>query len=144
MTDHLEEVHTDEHDPKYAMPYTPAIKVHGGRTVYLACVTAAPVYHSHPHVPEEFDAIPLDPGDQARAAVANMLKVLEATGGGPEHLVEVTRYIVDIQVNQDGVNRAFTEVLGAHRPASTTVEVTALATDPRLVVELKAVAVVPE
>ncbi len=35
------------------------------------------------------------------------------------------------------------EAFGAHRPASTTVEVVRLATDPRLVLELKAVAVLP-
>jgi hypothetical protein len=33
--------------------------------------------------------------------------------------------------------------MGDHRPASTTVEVTRLATDPRLVLELRAVAVAP-
>ena len=38
------------------------------------------------------------------------------------------------------MGRAF----GAHRPVSTTVEVARLATDPRLVIELAAVAVVPD
>jgi hypothetical protein len=36
------------------------------------------------------------------------------------------------------------EHLGDHRAASTTVEVVRLATDPRLVLELQAIAVVPE
>jgi hypothetical protein len=31
------------------MPYAPAIKVRGGTTVYLAGVTAAPIYHHHPN-----------------------------------------------------------------------------------------------
>ena len=34
-------------------PYTPAVAVRGGRTVYFAGVTAAAVYHHHPHRPEE-------------------------------------------------------------------------------------------
>jgi hypothetical protein len=40
--------------PDMWMPYAPAIKVKGGTTVYLAGVTAAPVYHHHPHRPEGF------------------------------------------------------------------------------------------
>lgn len=36
------------------MPYMPAIKVTGGSTIYVSGVTAAPVYHSHPHDPAEF------------------------------------------------------------------------------------------
>ena len=43
--------------PDLWMPYAPAIKVTGGTTVYFAGVTAAPVYHHHPHRPEEFDII---------------------------------------------------------------------------------------
>jgi hypothetical protein len=35
------------------MPYAPAIKVTGGTMVFIAGVTAAPVYHSHPHMPAE-------------------------------------------------------------------------------------------
>lgn len=58
--------------------------------------------------------------------------------------MEVTRYIVDIDVNQDAVSRAMGAAFGSHRPATTTVEVVRLATNPRLVLELKAVAVVPD
>ena len=51
------------------MPYAPAISmVKGGTTVYLAGVTAAPVYHHHPHRPEEFDTMPRDMAGQTRAA----------------------------------------------------------------------------
>src|SRR4029077_1809843 len=50
----IEHIHWPE-APDVWMPYAPAIKVKGGTTVYLAGVTAAPVYHHHPHRPEEFD-----------------------------------------------------------------------------------------
>src|SRR5271165_6274495 len=50
----VEHVHWPD-APDLWMPYAPAIKVKGGTTVYLAGVTAAPVYHHHPHRPEEFD-----------------------------------------------------------------------------------------
>lgn len=128
----------------YDMPYTPAVKIVAGHPVYLAGVTAAPVYHSHPHVAAEFDAIPTDPGEQTEVAMDNLEAVLAAAGSDLAHLVEVTRFIVDIDRNQDAVNRVMGRRLGTHRPATTTVEVSRLATDGRLVLELRAVAVAPE
>ena len=143
MSDLFEYVHTEGNDPRFNMPYTPAIKITRGRVVYLAGVTAAPVYHSHPHIASEFDDIPLDPEEQTEMCVANLRMVVEAAGGSLGTIVEVTRYMVDQAKNQDGVNRAMARAFGDHRPASTSVEIVRLATDPRLILELKAVAVVP-
>jgi len=144
MEQPFEMIHTGENEPRFNMPYTPAVKVHSGKMVFLAGVTAAPVYHSHPHIAAEFDDIPLDPGDQAAMAIEAIHQVLVAAGGGLEHVVEMTRYIVDIADNQDAINRVLGQAFGDHRPASTTVEVVRLATDPRLVLELRVVAAVPE
>lgn len=129
---------------EFNMPYTPAVKIVAGKPLYLAGVTAAPVYHSHPHVPDEFDGIPLDTEQQAAMAMDNLEMVLEAAGAGLDDVVEMTRYIVEIDRNQDGINRILGQRLGSHRPATTTVEVTRLATDQRLVLELKVVAVVAD
>ena len=144
MSDLFEYIHTAENEPRFNMPYTPAIKITGGRIVYLAGVTAAPVYHTHPHIAAEFDDIPLDPEEQAAMCVENLRTVVEAAGGSLGTIVKVTRYMVDQAKNQDGVNRAMARAFGEHRPASTSVEIVRLATDPRLILELKAVAVVPE
>lgn len=144
MNQPFEMIHTAENEPRFNMPYTPGIKVTSGSIVYLAGVTAAPVYHSHPHISSEFDNIPLDPGEQAEMAIEAIRQVLIAAGGGLEHIVEMTRYIVNIADNQDAINQAIGKAMGAHRPASTTVEVVRLATDPRLVLELKAVAALPD
>ncbi len=144
MEQPFEMIHTGENEPRFNMPYTPAVKVHSGKMVFLAGITAAPVYHSHPHIAAEFDDIPLDPGDQALMAIEAIRQVLVAAGGGLEHVVEMTRYIVDIADNQDAINRVLGQAFGDHRPASTTVEVVRLATDPRLVLELRIVAAVPE
>jgi enamine deaminase RidA (YjgF/YER057c/UK114 family) len=143
MTDLLERVETADHDDRFNMPYSAGIKITGGHIVFLAGVTAAPVYHSHPHVSSEFDGIPADPARQTEMAIENLRTVIEAAGGDLSTVVEVTRYIVEIDVNQDAINRAMGAAFGTHRPATTTVEVVRLATDPRLVLELKAVAVVP-
>ncbi len=140
----IEMIHIEGDDPKWNMPYTPAIKVSGGSLVFVSGVTAAPVYHSHPHVPAEFADIPDDPGAQAEMTMANLRTVLEAAGGKISDIVQLIRFMVDQDRNQDAINRVMNEQLGPHRAASTSVEVVRLATDPRLVLELQAIAVVPQ
>jgi 2-iminobutanoate/2-iminopropanoate deaminase len=144
MHPHFELIHTAENDPKWNMPYAPAIKVHSGKTVYVAGVTAAPVYHSHPHIPAEFDNIPEEAGRQTEMALENLRNVLRAAGGDLADVVQLFRFMVDQEKNQDAINRVMASYFGDHRPTTTSVEVVRLATDPRLVLEITAVAVVAE
>lgn len=144
MSSHIEHIHLPENDPKWNMPYTPAIKVHSGKIVFLAGVTAAPIYHSHPHIQAEFDHIPEDAAVQTEMTMENLKRVVQAAGGQLTDIVRLTRFIVDQEKNQDAINRVMARYLGDHRAASTSVEIVRLATDPRLVLELEAVAVVPE
>lgn len=139
MAFNLELIHTQDNDPKWNMPYTPAIKVTGGATIYVAGVTAGPVYHSHPHVPEEFEGVPADPGEQAQMALDNLEAVLAAAGATLDDIVQLFRFIVDIDRNQDAVNRVQARRMST-RATSTTVEVTRLASAPGLWLELAAVA----
>jgi enamine deaminase RidA (YjgF/YER057c/UK114 family) len=115
--------------------------VRGGATVYLAGVTAAPVYHHHPHRPEEFDAMPPDMAGQARAALENLKRGLEAAGGTFADVVTASRYVTDL-TDQDALNRVWAEYFQDAKPATTTVQVVQLATDPRCLIEINAVAVV--
>ena len=126
--------------PDLWMPYAPAIRVTGGSTVYLAGVTAAPVYHHHPHRPEEFDAMPRDMAGQAHAALENLKRSLEAVGAAFSDVVTANRYVTDLS-EQDALNRVWAEYFGESRPTTTTVQVVRLATDPRCLVEINAVAV---
>ena len=144
MSDHFELIHTEENDPKWNMPYTPAIKVHSGKTVYLAGLTAAPVYHSHPHMAAEFDHIPEDAEQQTEMTFDNLRKVLKAAGGGLTDIVQLFCFIVDQNKNQVPIYRVMAQHFADHRPTTTSVEIVRLATDPRLVLELAAVAIVPE
>jgi enamine deaminase RidA (YjgF/YER057c/UK114 family) len=74
----------------------------------------------------------------------NLERVLAGAGAGLADVVDIIRFMVDVDANQDAINRVMGRRLGDHRPATTSVEVVRLATDPRLVLELRAVAVVPE
>ena len=144
MSDRLEVIHHEGYDPAINMPYVPAIKVHAGKPVYVAGVTAAPTYHQHPHVVAEFDAIPPDPAEQARLTMEHLRLALRAAGGDLGDVVQMFRFIKDLDHNQDAINRVMAQYLGQHRPTTTTVEVVRLATDRRLVLEVTAVAVVPD
>lgn len=140
MAKKIEHIHWPD-APDVWMPYAPAIKVTGGTTVHLAGVTAAPVYHHHPHRPEEFDSMPADMEGQARAALENMKKGLEAVGADFSDIVTAGRFVTDLS-DQDSLNRVWAEYFGDNKPTTTTVQVVALATDPRCLVEINAVAVV--
>ena len=136
----IEHIHWPD-APDMWMPYAPAIKVKGGTTVYLAGVTAAPVYHHHPHRPEEFDKMPRDMEGQARAALENLKRGLAAVGAGFDAVVTAERFLTNME-DQDALNRVWAEYFGGSKPATTTVQVVRLATDPRCLIEINAIAVV--
>jgi enamine deaminase RidA (YjgF/YER057c/UK114 family) len=141
MAKHIEVIHTAERDPSINLPYAPAIKVTGGALLFLAGVTAAKMYHHHPHIPEEFADIPESMAEQTRLALENIRRVLEASGATFRDVVQVTRYLTDID-EQDQLNEVWWEYFGAHRPGTATIEVTRLAAHPKLKVELAAIVVV--
>jgi enamine deaminase RidA (YjgF/YER057c/UK114 family) len=140
MPKKVEHIHWPE-APDMWMPYAPAITVTGGSMVFLAGVTAAPVYHHHPHRPEEFDSMPADMAGQARAALDNLKKGLDAVGAGFGDIVMADRFLTDMS-GQDTLNKVWAEFFGDAKPATTTVQVVQLATDPRCLLEINAVAVI--
>jgi enamine deaminase RidA (YjgF/YER057c/UK114 family) len=142
--DRLEVIHHPDYDTSVFTPYIPAIKVQSGRLVFISGVTAAPVYHDHPHRPEVFDALPRDIEGQARLLFENLEASLVAAGCGRGDVVSLTRFFTHVREDQDVVNRIQADWFGGHIPTSTTVEVKALATDPRLRLEIQSVAVAPD
>jgi enamine deaminase RidA (YjgF/YER057c/UK114 family) len=141
MATHIETVHHADRRADVVMPYAPGILVRGGRLVFLSGVTAAPVYHSHPHRDEEFD-LPATMREQATLTMENLKKTIEAAGGGLGDLVFATRYLTDVQ-EQDELNRVWGAYLAGHLPTTTTVEVSRLATHPSCKLEISGIAVVP-
>ncbi|MEQ8335611.1 RidA family protein [Nisaea sp.] len=83
---------------------------------------------------------------QMEQALRNILAVLEAAGGRPEHLARLTWYVTDKKDyldNQGAVGEAYRRVLGYHFPAMTMVVVSALIEDEAKI-EIEATAVLPE
>jgi 2-iminobutanoate/2-iminopropanoate deaminase len=139
----LEIVHHEGYDPAINSLFVPAIKVASGKLVFISGVTGAPVYHDHPHRPEEFGAIPLDAASQARLAYEHLSQALTAAGCTPADVVSLTRFFTNIAEDQDTINAIQAGFFAGHLPTSTTVEVKRLATDPRLRLEIQAIAVAP-
>jgi enamine deaminase RidA (YjgF/YER057c/UK114 family) len=84
--------------------------------------------------------------EQFRQALANVLAVLHAAGGAPEHLVSMTIFVVDkiaYRDNASAIGAVWREACGKHFPTMALVQVAALLED-RAQVELQALAVLPE
>ena len=84
--------------------------------------------------------IPDDVVEQFEIAMGHLDGVLRAAGGEPRHVVKVQVFLTDI-ADRAKINPVRERYFGEHRPASTLVEVSALV-DPRMKVEIEAVAVI--
>ncbi|MCA9657329.1 MAG: RidA family protein [Myxococcales bacterium] len=83
---------------------------------------------------------------QFRQALSNVVAVVAAAGGRPEHLISLTLYVVDKQeyiAAIQEVGAAYRELIGKHFPAMALVEVSDLLED-RAKVEIQALAVLPD
>ncbi|MEM1966241.1 MAG: RidA family protein [Candidatus Caldarchaeum sp.] len=125
--------------PQHRTPYSPGVLVKGGKLLFIAGMTALPLYHKHPHDPEELK-IPEDIKEQTRRAFNNIKLVLNAVGGDFKNIVSMRRYLTRIE-EQDQVNEVMWEIFGDDLPTTTTVEVKSLVVREARV-ELEAIAVV--
>ncbi len=103
-----------------------------GDLVFVAGTTAA-----------DEDGVVLSPGDAAGQvhAIADIVeRALTGAGASLERVVQTRIYVTDIS-RADEIGRAHAERFGAAPPASAMVEVAALM-DPRMLVEIEAVAYV--
>jgi len=140
---HIETIHHEGFDPEMKQVYVPAIRVVEGRLVFISGITAAPPYHHHPHRPEEFDSIPTDIEGQVERLFRHLDLALEAAGCRRSDIVALNRFFTNVRADQDVVNAYQGRWFGGHIPTSTSVEVKSLATDPRLRLEVSAIAVAP-
>src|SRR5580704_5092959 len=67
-------------------------------------------------------SIPEDVVEQFEVAITNLDACLKAVGAGAEHIVKVTVYLTDV-ADRARINPIRQRYFGAHRPASTLVEV---------------------
>ncbi|WP_407062305.1 RidA family protein [Bradyrhizobium sp.] len=92
----------------------------------------------HGHLPSDFVA-------QVRQTLRNIAAILAEGGAGPEHLVRLTWYVVDMDEylsSLRALGQIYREIIGAHYPAMALVQVVRLV-EKEARVEIEATAVVP-
>jgi 2-iminobutanoate/2-iminopropanoate deaminase len=82
-----------------------------------------------------------DVESQTEQTLRNIAAILEAAGSSLSHVIRCGVFLVDIADFQK-MNGVYARMFGGHRPARTTVQVAALP-EPRLLVEIDAVALIP-
>ena len=88
---------------------------------------------------------PPDFAAQARQVFSNILQILAEGGAGPEHVMRLTWYVVDLgeyRASLKELGRAYRETFGANYPAMAVVQVAGLV-EPAAKIEIEATAVVP-
>ena len=86
-----------------------------------------------------------DVAAQFHQALANVVAIVDAAGGKPEHIISMTIFVVnktEYVAGRQAIGAAWRELLGKHYPAMALVEVSALL-EPRAKVEIQALAVLP-
>jgi enamine deaminase RidA (YjgF/YER057c/UK114 family) len=85
------------------------------------------------------------PGQFAQA-LQNIVAILAEDDAGPEHIVRMTCYVIDVDAYRASlreIGEAWKAIIGRNYPAMALVEVRALV-EPEALVEIEATAVVPE
>ena len=88
------------------------------------------------------------PGDfaaQFAQALRNVVAVVRAAGGSPEHIARVTLYVTDKReyvAAREAIGAAWREIIGRHYPAMAMVEVSGLL-EPGALLEIEATAALP-
>jgi len=83
--------------------------------------------------------------DQFEQTLRNIVAILAEDGAGPEHVVRMTCYVIDMQAYRDhlgAIGEAWQRVMGLNFPAMALVGVQSLV-EPAAEIEIEAIAVVP-
>ena len=107
--------------------------VRAGNMLFLAGVDARNTDAEHGAMAQQTDAV-LD----------IIRRIVESEGGTLDNVVKVTNFVTDISIEAREASQAVRrEYFGDNSPASTRVQVVALA-EPHLLIEIEAIAVLPE
>ncbi|MFV9507515.1 MAG: RidA family protein [Oscillochloridaceae bacterium umkhey_bin13] len=116
--------------------YSHVVTVRGGTTVYVSGQVA-------------FDAAGMLVGEgdhrrQAEQVFANLQMALAAVGARFEHVVKLTYYVVNLSPEVTQMLRELrADYLNLARPPASTMVAVAGLVDPRLLIEIEAIAVIP-
>jgi enamine deaminase RidA (YjgF/YER057c/UK114 family) len=84
--------------------------------------------------------------EQVRQTLENVVAVVRAAGGGPEHIARLTWYVTDMEAYRNclkDLGPAYRSVMGRNFPAMAVVQVLSLV-EPEAMVEIEGTAILPE
>ena len=142
---HLEVIHHPNYDQSVFMPFVPAIKITGGKLLWLAGTTALPVYHDHPHRRDEVvKHLPNDLEAQTRMTMEGIKRTLEAAGATFKDVVHY--FVFRARPRMGDIGRAAAVIDSYfkpydHRPTSTNMAVLELG-EPEQLIEIQMFAVI--
>lgn len=94
-----------EPDKASWLPYAPAVVVPAGSEYFfLSGTSALPLYHAHPHQPEE-TRLPDDAAEQTRLMMAGITDLLAWLGLDWSHVIHIYEFLTDMR-DTDDVHRA--------------------------------------
>src|SRR5258706_8964772 len=144
-TPHMEAIHHPDYDRTVNMPFVPAIKVKGGKILWLAGTTALPVYHDHPHNRDQIQQYMVnDLEAQTRRAMDGIKQTLDASGASFKDVVHYFVFRARPRMGDIGKASAVINSYFApfnQKPTSTNIAVLELG-EPEQLVEIQVVAVV--
>ena len=116
-----------------AAGYSQGIKVTGAQTILFLAGQVSYDKDGNPKNKGDFKA-------QARECFECIKRLVEAAGGTVKNVVKLNTYILDV-ANRPAYREARKEIFGDHEPASTMVQISALAS-PDYLIEIEAIAVI--
>lgn len=128
--------------PEFKSPFSAAFAVEDARLIFFSGCCTIPIYHKHPHDPEEERAwLQGDIREQTERTFQHIKLVLDAAGADFGNVLFITIYMTDVG-GQDVLNEISARHFDPARPpARTLVEVKALA-HPGMLIEIDGVAAV--
>ena len=118
--------------PKPVGPYSPGVTF--DRLVFVSGQGATD--------PETGELAGLDVETQTEQVFKNLSAILEAAGSSLQHVIRCGVFIIDMREFKQ-MNAVYERLMAGHKPARTTVQVTALPVEG-LRVEIDAIAYIPE
>src|SRR3546814_290707 len=112
----IQPIHHIPMKPEYRSPYSAGFAVEDARIVFLAGCCTIPIYHKHPHDPdEEAQWLAGDIRDQTERTFEHIKEILDRVGGDFSSILQVTIYCTNID-DQNVINEISAKYFGTENP----------------------------
>lgn len=139
----IEPIHHIPMRPEYKSPFSAAYSIEGGRLVFFSGCCTVPIYHMHPHDPEEERQwLKGDFREQTERTFAHIKEILDVSGATFANVLKLNIFVTEMD-GQNILNEISARYFDPSRPpARTLVGVPTLA-HPGMLIEIDGVVAAP-